>query len=107
MGHTSTIDHDYMVFALSEVSPLVEQTIIAERFASFTVKSRREVDFSSVKYYVPDFHNEQGEVLEHNKLLHPSGSKRRNLRKIPLKPARESPADLMRTDGSDDFARAV
>ena len=39
MGHTSTIDHDYLVFALSEVSPIVEQTIIEERFSSFTINS--------------------------------------------------------------------
>ena len=66
MGHTSTIDHDYMVFALSEVTPVVEQTIIAERFASFTIKSRREVDFSKVGFYVPDFHDENGKILENN-----------------------------------------
>lgn len=69
MGHTSTIDHDYMVFALSEVSPVVEQTIIAERFASFTVKSRREVDFSTVKYYIPNFRDENREILEQNSFL--------------------------------------
>lgn len=69
MGHTSTIDHDYMVFALSEVSPLVEQTIIAERFSSFTIKSRREVDFSNVGFYVPEFHDNDGNVLENNKKL--------------------------------------
>ena len=69
MGHTSTIDHDYMVFALSGVSPIVEQTLIEERFASFTVKSRREVDFSKVGYCIPDFHDENGNVLESNKEL--------------------------------------
>ncbi len=69
MGHTSTIDHDYMVFALSGVSPIVEQTIIEERFASFTVKSRREVDFSTVSFVIPTFHNEKGEVLKNNRSL--------------------------------------
>lgn len=69
MGHTSTIDHDYMVFALSGVSPVVEQTIIAERFASFTIKSRREVDFSSVGFYTPDFHNDKGEIINSNNEL--------------------------------------
>ncbi len=66
MGHTSTIDHDYMVFALSEVTPVVEQTIIAERFSSFTIKSRREVDFSNVGFYIPDFHDKDGNILENN-----------------------------------------
>ncbi len=69
MGHTSTIDHDYMVFALSEVTPLVEQTIIAERFSSFTIKSRREVDFSNVGFYVPDFHDKKGSILKNNQEL--------------------------------------
>lgn len=67
MGHTSTIDHDYMVFALSEVSPLLEQTIIAERFSSFTIKSRREVNFANVGFYTPDFHDEFGNLLPNNK----------------------------------------
>lgn len=69
MGHTSTIDHDYMVFALSGVSPLVEQTIIEERYSSFTIKSRREVDFSNVGFYVPDFHLEDGSLSPNNNLL--------------------------------------
>ena len=66
MKHTSTIDHDYFVFALSGVTPIVEQTIISERFASFTVKSRREVDFSTVGFYVPNFHNKEGKIIKNN-----------------------------------------
>lgn len=66
MGHESISEHDYCVFAIKDVSPVIEQTIIAERFSSFTIKSRREVDFSSVGYYVPDFHDENGNVLENN-----------------------------------------
>ena len=66
MGHDSITDHDYCVFAIQDVSPVIEQIIIAERFCSFTIKSRREVDFSKVGYYVPDFHDENGNVLENN-----------------------------------------
>lgn len=66
MGHTSTIDHDYLVFALSDVSPIVEQTIIAERFSSFTIKSRREVDFSKVGFYIPNFHDEEKNIIKDN-----------------------------------------
>ena len=66
MGHDSITDHDYCVFAIENVSPIIEQTIIAERFSSFTIKSRREVDFSKVGFYVPDFHDESGNVLENN-----------------------------------------
>lgn len=69
MGHTSTIDHDYMIFALNGVTPVVEQTLIAERFSSFTVKSRREVDFSNVGFYTPEFRDKEGNVLPNNKKL--------------------------------------
>lgn len=55
MGHDSITDHDYLVFALEDVSVLVEQIIIAERICSFTIKSRREVNFSDSGYYVPKF----------------------------------------------------
>ncbi len=67
MGHDSIADHDYLVFAIQDVTPVIEQTIIAERFSSFTIKSRREVDFSTVGYYTPDFHDMYGNVLENNK----------------------------------------
>lgn len=69
MGHDSITDHDYCVFAIENVSPVIEQTIIAERFSSFTIKSRREVDFSKVGYYIPDFHNKNGELLENNEQI--------------------------------------
>lgn len=69
MGHTATIDHDYMVFSLSGVTPVVEQTIIEERFSSFTIKSRREVNFSNPVFYVPDFHDKDGNLLENNEEL--------------------------------------
>ncbi len=66
MGHNSITDHDYCVFALKDISILIEQTIIAERYSSFTIKSRREVDFSNVGFYVPDFHDEKGNILSNN-----------------------------------------
>lgn len=69
MGHDSISDHDYCVFAIKDVSPIVEQTIIEERFASFTIKSRREADFSQVGFYVPDFHDENGNILPNNEKL--------------------------------------
>lgn len=69
MGHDSISDHDYCVFAIKDVSPIVEQTIIEERFASFTIKSRREADFSQVGFYVPDFHDEIGNILPNNEKL--------------------------------------
>jgi len=69
MGHESTIEHDYLVFALSGVSPIVEQTIIESRLASFTIKSRREVDFRKVGYYVPKFRDKEGNLHPLNKKL--------------------------------------
>lgn len=54
-GHKSIIEHDYLVFGVSNVSPIIEHLLIGQRLASFTVKSRREVDFSKVGYYIPDF----------------------------------------------------
>lgn len=69
MGHTSTVDHDYFVFAIQDVSPVAEQTLIGERFASFTVKSRREVNFSNVGYIIPDFHDVNGNILPNNNEL--------------------------------------
>lgn len=50
MGHKSIIEHDYLVFALCDVTPIVEQTIIGYRLTSFTIKSRREVDFRTVRF---------------------------------------------------------
>ncbi|MCI8575024.1 MAG: FAD-dependent thymidylate synthase, partial [Bacilli bacterium] len=59
MGHDSITDHDYCVFALKNVSAIIEQIIIAERFSSFTIKSRREVDFSNAGFFVPQFRDEE------------------------------------------------
>lgn len=68
-GHKSIAEHDYIVFALEDVTPIVEQTIIGYRLTSFTIKSRRNVDFRNVGFYVPDFHGEDGKVLKDNKKL--------------------------------------
>ncbi|MGN0467903.1 MAG: FAD-dependent thymidylate synthase [Acutalibacteraceae bacterium] len=57
-GHTSTVEHTFFNLAFENVSVVVEQFMIEFRLASFTVKSRRYVDFSSSGYYVPDFENE-------------------------------------------------
>ncbi len=69
MGHKSIIEHDYLVFALCDVTPIVEQILIGYRLTSFTIKSRREVDFRTVGYYVPEFRNKNGEIHEKNEEL--------------------------------------
>ncbi len=54
-GHTSTIEHIFFNLAFENVSVVVEQFMIEFRLASFTVKSRRYVDFASEGYYIPEF----------------------------------------------------
>lgn len=44
-GHTSVLEHGYVNLAFENVSVLAEQFLIEFRLASFTVKSRRYVDF--------------------------------------------------------------
>ena len=69
MGHKSIIEHDYLVFALCDVTPIVEQTIIGNRLTSFTIKSRREVDFRNVGFYIPEFRNKDLELHNDNEEL--------------------------------------
>lgn len=52
-GHKSIIEHAVFTIAFCNISVFVEQYLIESRLASFTVKSRRYVDFSSLGYYIP------------------------------------------------------
>ncbi len=52
-GHKSIMEHVVFTMALKDVSAFVEQFFIECRLASFTVKSRRYVDFSKLGYYIP------------------------------------------------------
>lgn len=52
-GHKSVIEHAVFTIALQDVSAFVEQFFIENRLASFTVKSRRYVDFSNSGYHIP------------------------------------------------------
>lgn len=69
MGHKSIIEHDYLVFAVCDVTPIIEQTVIGMRLSSFTVKSRREVDFRTAGFYIPEFRNKNGEFHKENEEL--------------------------------------
>lgn len=53
-GHKSVIEHQTLSVAFDDVSVMVEQFVIEFRLASFTVKSRRYVDFSQAGYVLPD-----------------------------------------------------
>lgn len=52
-GHCSILEHAVFSIALWNVSAFAEQFFIEFRLASFTVKSRRYVDFGGQGYYVP------------------------------------------------------
>ena len=54
-GHTSVLEHVFLNLAFDQVSVFVEQFIIEFRLASFTVKSRRYVDFGKMGYVMPEF----------------------------------------------------
>lgn len=69
MGHKSIMEHDYLVFAIADVTPIVEQTIIGNRLTSFTIKSRRYVDFREAGFYVPTFRNTDYSIHLENKEL--------------------------------------
>lgn len=53
-GHKSVIEHHVLTVAFENVSVLAEQFLIEFRLASFTVKSRRYVDFSGAGFYLPE-----------------------------------------------------
>ena len=53
-GHKSVIEHQTFSIAFNDVSVLVEQFVIEARLASFTVKSRRYVDFAGAGYVAPE-----------------------------------------------------
>lgn len=71
-GHTSTVEHTVFNIAFQNVSVLVEQFVIEFRLASFTVKSRRYVDFANLGYYTPHFEskNIQDKYIEHMDYLY-------------------------------------
>lgn len=62
-GHKSLIEHINFNLAFINVSAFVEQFMIEFRLASFTVKSRRYVDFSKMGFVIPDFVDANGEPL--------------------------------------------
>lgn len=69
MGHGSIAEHDYLFFSIDDVTPIVEHTLIGTRLASFTVKSRREVDFRTNGFYIPEFRTIDGDIHKDNENL--------------------------------------
>ncbi|MEG0978737.1 MAG: FAD-dependent thymidylate synthase [Oscillospiraceae bacterium] len=70
-GHASTVEHIMFNLAFQDVSAVVEQFMIEFRLASFTVKSRRYVDFSNMGYCIPDFKDKaiENEYIAHMNYL--------------------------------------
>lgn len=62
-GHKSVIEHQTMTLAFNDVSVLVEQFVIECRLASFTVKSRRYVDFAGAGFVCPEGLTEQQQAI--------------------------------------------
>ena len=58
-GHKTIIEHHCFNLAFNNVSVIVEQFLIEFRLTSFTIKSRRYVDFSNAGYYMPNIENEK------------------------------------------------
>lgn len=59
-GHSSVIEHAVFTLALRDVSVYAEEFFIEHRLASFTVKSRRYVDFGGLGYHIPHGLDEEG-----------------------------------------------
>ncbi len=58
-GHKTIIEHHCFNVAFNNVSVIVEQFLIEFRLTSFTIKSRRYVDFSNAGYYMPNIENKK------------------------------------------------
>lgn len=53
-GHDSISEHDQFTFFITGVTPVIEQILISHRLLSFTVQSRRYVDFRDSGFHTPD-----------------------------------------------------
>ena len=52
-GHTSTLEHQFFTVAFDNVSVCTEEFVIEFRLGSYTVKSRRYVDFTDAGFCIP------------------------------------------------------
>lgn len=65
-GHMSVLEHIFLNLSFDNVSVFVEQFMIEFRLASFTVKSRRYVDFGNMGFVLPAFekYGEKADAME-------------------------------------------
>lgn len=68
-GHKTIIEHISFNLAFVNVSAYVEQFMLEFRLASFTVKSRRYVDFSKMGFVTPSFVDANGASLSNAEKL--------------------------------------
>lgn len=52
-GHTSTLEHQFFTVAFDNVSVCTEEFVIEFRLGSYTVQSRRYVDFANAGFCIP------------------------------------------------------
>ena len=60
-GHKTLLEHMQFTVAFDQVSVVVEEFMIEARLNSFTVKSRRYVNYSNAGYVVPEGMSEEAE----------------------------------------------
>ena len=68
-GHKTLVEHISFNLAFVNVSAYVEQFMLEFRLASFTVKSRRYVDFSNMGFVIPSFVDKNGIPLDNTEEL--------------------------------------
>lgn len=69
-GHTSTLEHQFFTVAFDSVSVFTEQFVIEFRLGSYTVQSRRYVDYSNAGFYMPPMDTKfQGRFQQHMESL--------------------------------------
>ncbi|MDD2203218.1 MAG: FAD-dependent thymidylate synthase [Bacilli bacterium] len=64
LGHTTPLEHAFFNINLDNVTAMVEQFLIEFRLASFTIKSRRYVDFRNAGYFGADAFNQDKKITE-------------------------------------------
>jgi thymidylate synthase (FAD) len=62
LGHYSTLEHACFTISFNDVSVFFEEFLIEHRLASYSVKSRRYVDYSQSGYVIPDYFEDKPEL---------------------------------------------
>lgn len=61
-GHLSVMEHGYFTIFFTDVSVFFEQFLIEHRLASYTVKSRRYVDYSESGFVIPNYFEDKPDL---------------------------------------------